>query len=188
MKEKMNLPSLIFNISETLLLILMAVLLKIGIKDTIIVFLTFQISRAFFKLPKHYKDWQKCLIWTLLIFTSLFLVAKVDITVGVLTSIFTAYILSGKADIKDIYMWKKDNISKYQKLIDYIKFNGLNTTLIKAENNLKKLDSQMFLVYKRKFRENKTFKEINEELEIENPRIVEMLDKAYYYFIGALGI
>lgn len=176
--KKMNLPSLIFNLVETFLLIGMAFLLKIGVKNTIIVFLTFQISRAFFKLPKHYKDWQKCLIWTLLIFTSMFLVAKVDIIVGILVAIFTAYILSGKADFK----------SKYQKLIDYIKFNGLNDKLIKAENNLKELDTIAYAIYKRKFRENKTFKDISDELEITNPRIVEVLDKIYFYFIGALGI
>lgn len=186
--KKMNLPSLIFNLVETFLLIGMAFLLKIGVKNTIIVFLTFQISRAFFKLPKHYKDWQKCLIWTLLIFTSMFLVAKVDIIVGILVAIFTAYILSGKVDFKNMYMWKPDNKSKYQKLIDYIKFNGLNDKLIKAENNLKELDTIAYAIYKRKFRENKTFKDISDELEITNPRIVEVLDKIYFYFIGALGI
>lgn len=187
-KRKMNLPSLIFNIAETLLLIGMAYLLEVGIKNTIIVFLTFQLSRAIFKLPKHYKDWQKCLIWTLSIFTSLFLVAKVDISVGILASVFTAYILSGRADLKDMYMWKNDNESKYQKLIDYVKFNGLNEDLFKAENKLKEMDTMMYLIYKRKFRENKTFKEITEELDISNPRVVEILDKIYFYFIGALGI
>ena len=186
--KKMNLPSLIFNIVETILLILMAWLLEIGLKNTIIVFLVFQVSRATFKMPKHYKDWQKCLVWTLLIFTSLFLVAKVDLTIGVLTSIFTAYILSGKADMKDFYMWKKDNVSKYQKLLDYIKFNGLDNKLIKAENTLKQMDNMMYIIYKRKFRENKTFQEISNELEITNPRIVEILDKVYFYFIGSLGI
>lgn len=181
-------PSLIFNVIETLLLILMAYLLKIGFKNAFIVFLVFQISRATFKMPKHYKDWQKCLIWTLLIFTSVFLVAKVDLIIGTLVSVFTAYILSGKSDLRDMYMWNPNKNSKYQKLIDYIKFNGLDQKLIETENNLKNIDNIMFLVYKRKFRENKTFNEISNELDLENPRIVEMLDKAYYYFIGSLGI
>ena len=189
---KMNLPSLIFNTIETILIVLMAWLLNIGLKNMFIVFLSFQVSRAVFKLPKHYKSWQKCLIWTLLVFTSLFLVAKVDLSVGILTSVFTAYILSGKADIDDMYMWEKGqsktNKSKYQKLIDYIKFNGLSPELIQVENRLKELDNLMYIVYKRKFRELKTFKEITAELDLENPRIVEMLDKIYYYFIGALNI
>lgn len=187
-KKYMNLPSIVFNIIETILLVLMAWLLKIGVKNTLVVFLAFQISRATFKMPKHYKDWQKCLIWTLLIFTSLFVVAKVDLIIGVLVSVFAAYILSGKSDLRDMYMWNPDKSSKYQKLIDYIKFNGLDEKLIQTENNLKNIDNIMFLVYKRKFRENKTFREISNELDLENPRIVEMLDKAYYYFIGSLGI
>lgn len=189
---KMNLPSLIFNVLETILIILMAWLLEIGIKNMLIVFLSFQISRAVFKLPKHYKNWQKCLVWTLLVFMSMFLVAKIDLSVGILVSVFTAYILSGKADIKDIYMWNnsssKKNTSKYQKLIDYVKFNGLDDKLIATENKLKELDNMMYLIYKRKFREMKTFKEISDELDLDNPRIVEILDKVYYYFIGSLNI
>ena len=55
-------------------------------------------------MPKHYKAWQQCLIWTLVIFLCLFVIARVDITVGIMCSIFTAYILSGKADIKDMYI------------------------------------------------------------------------------------
>ncbi len=114
--------------------------------------------------------------------------SKVDLIIGVLVSVFTAYILSGRSDLRDMYMWNPEKNSKYQNLIDYIKFNGLDEKVIRTENNLRKLDSMMFLVYKRKFRENKTFREISDELDLDNPRIVEMLDKIYYYFIGSLGI
>ena len=130
-------------------------------------------------MPKHYKAWQQCLIWTLVLFTSLFVVARVDITVGALTTIFAAYILSGKADIKDTYMWKNGKPSKYQKLYDYIKYNGLNSDLLDMEANLMRYDTQMYMIYKRKFRENKSFEEIREEFDLENPRINEILDKVY---------
>lgn len=178
-KKYWNIPSIIFNIVETLLLILMAYLLKIGLVNTLLVFFTFQISRFYFKMPKHYKAWQQCLIWTLLIFVSLFVVARVDITIGILATIFSAYILSGKADIGDMYMWNKGKTSKYQKLYDYIKYNGLSTELIEMENNLKNYDTQMYLVYKRRFREDKSFEAIREEFDLENPRINEILDKVY---------
>ena len=102
---------------------------------------------------------------------------------------------------KLFFGYKKHNESKYQKLIDYIKFNGLepklidyikfngiNPNLIEAEKRLQDLDSQMFILYKRKFREDKTFREITEEFELENPRVVEILDRAYFYMIGALMI
>ena len=75
-----------------------------------------------------------------------------------------------------------------KKLIEYLKFNGITEEVLEAENRLKKIDSQMYFIYKRKFKENKTFKEISEEFDIENPRIVEILDKTYFYMIGALNI
>ena len=33
-----------------------------------------------------------------------------------------------------------------------------------------------------------SFKEISEEFDMDNPRIVESLDKVYYYMVGALRI
>ena len=73
-------------------------------------------------------------------------------------------------------------------MVEYIKFNGIDPKLIEAEERLKQFDSQTYLFYKRKFREDKTFKEITEEFEVDNPRVVETLDKAYFYMIGALKI
>lgn len=178
-KKYWNLPSIIFNLVETLLILLMAYLLHLGVVNTLIILLVFQVSRFYFKFPKHYKAWQQCLIWTLILFTSLFVIARVDITVGALTTIFAAYILSGRADINDMYMWKNGKPSKYQKLYDYIKYNGLNSDLLELEDNLKRYNAQMYMIYKRKFRENKSFEEIREEFDLENPRINEILDKVY---------
>lgn len=180
MKNKyLNVPSIIFNLIETILLFLGSYLLKIGLINTLIIFLSFQISRFYFKLPKHYKAWQQCLIWTLVIFLCLFVIARVDITVGIMCSIFTAYILSGKADIGDMYMWKPSNSSKYVKLDEYIKFNSLNKDLLEVEQNLKTYDSKLYMIYLRRFRENKTFEEIRKEFDIDNPRINEAIDKVY---------
>ena len=89
---------------------------------------------------------------------------------------------------KLFFGYKKHSESKYQKLIDYIKFNGLEQKLIEAEKRLQDLDSQMFILYKRKFREDKTFREITEEFDLDNPRVVEILDRTYFYMIGALMI
>lgn len=89
---------------------------------------------------------------------------------------------------KIFFGYKKANESKYIRLIDYIKFNGVDPKLIDAEERLKSVDTQTYLLYKRKFREDKTFKEISDEFDLDNPRIVEILDRAYYYMIGALAI
>lgn len=189
-KRYWNVPSIIFNVFETLMLILCAYLLELTIVEILLIFLTFEISRFYFKFPKHYKKWQQCLIWTLLIFTSLFVVARVDITVGILTTIFSAYILSGKADIKDIYMWKPKNESKYKKLEDYIKYKRLcdNRKLIEIEKELENDDPELYMYYKRRFLENKTFNQIAEEFETETARIVEKLDKIYLIFKYSLKL
>lgn len=89
---------------------------------------------------------------------------------------------------KVFFGYKKHDDSKYIRLMDFIKFNGLDKELIEAEERLKQVDSQLYIIYKRKFREDKTFKEISEEFDMDNPRIVESLDKAYYYMVGALRI
>ena len=189
-KKYWNLPSLIFNVVETLILITFAYLLKIGITNTCIIFFVFQISRFHFKMPKHYKDWQKCLIWTMLIFTSLFVVARVDIIVGVLNTIFAAYILSGRADVNEMYMWNPTKESKYKPLEDYIKYNRLcdGRKLIEIENQIKEDNPELYIFYKRRFIEGKTFKEISEKFEIDNPRIVDKLDKIYLILKYALKL
>lgn len=174
-----NLPSIFFNIIETLLLFISAYLIEINWCETLAVFLIFELSRFYFKFPKHYKAWQSCLFWTLTIFTSLFLVAKVDLFVGIMNTIFTAYILSGKADIKDMYMWNKGKPSKYCKLDEYIKYHGLDKDLLDIEKTLKDYDTEMYLIYKRRFRENKSFEEMSEEFDLDNPRINEIIDKVY---------
>ena len=89
---------------------------------------------------------------------------------------------------KIFFGFKKHDESKYDRLIDFIKFNGIDKELIDAEERLKQADAQLYLIYKRKFREDKTFKEISDEFDMDNPRIVESLDKVYYYMIGALRI
>lgn len=185
-----NLPSIIFNIIETALLIFMTWYLKIGIVNSLLVFFTFQISRFFFKFPKHYKDWRKCLIWTLLIFTSMFMVAKVNVFVGCLCTVFCAYILSGSADLKDMYMWRNNQESKYKLLENYIKYNRLcdGNKLIDMEKVLEKDNPELYIIYKRRFIEDKTFKEISEEFDLDTPRIVERLDKVYLILKYALKL
>ena len=89
---------------------------------------------------------------------------------------------------KMFFGYKKHDESKYEKLITFIKFNGINPKLLEAEERLRQFDTQTYLLYKRKFREDKTFREISDEFDIDNPRIVETLDRAYFYMIGALGI
>lgn len=178
-KKYWNLPSMIFNIVETLLLILFAFLLKVTIKDMLIIFLTFQIGRAYFKLPKHYKAWQKCLIWTLTIFLSLFVVARVDVSVGVMCAIFTSYILSGKSDINDIYMWS-GRVSKYDALRDFVGISPNNPIILDYENYWRvnyPLRYEMFQLF---YRERKSYEEIRKIKDYDENNIIKSECKSIY--------
>lgn len=186
-KKYWNLPSIIFNLVETFLLITGAYLLKLNFINTLLIFLTFQISRAYFKLPKHYKKWQKCLVWTLIIFLSLFVIARVDISVGILTTIFTAYILSGKTDIHDMYMWSGKK-TQYQDIIDYIRFNPLNQKIKEFEEKTQEQDNLSYLIYKYRFKDGLTFAEISKRLDIETNRITEIQDKVAFAFRVYIGL
>lgn len=155
-----------------------------------------------FEEPIHAYGLNICFMLTVLFYILLFLCIRLTtLLLGETFSIVFATILNisgcyatstvpNKVEDKGklFFGYKKHDDSKYSKLITFIKYNGLNKDLIEAENRLKEIDTIIYLVYKRKFREDKTFKEINEEFDIENPRIVEMLDKAYFYIIGALKI
>lgn len=178
-KKYWNLASIIFNIIETLLLIASGYYLKVSIRDMLIVFFTFQISRAYFKLPKHYKAWQKCLIWTLLIFTSLFVVARVDITVGVMCSIFTAYILSGKSDIKDMYMWS-GRTSKYDPLRDFVGISPNNPIILDYENYWRINYPLRYEIFRYFYRERKSYEEIRNIKDYDENNIIKNECKSIY--------
>ena len=159
-------------------------------------------ARSKFADPIHAEGLNVCFALTILFYILLFICVKglisltnlpVTIFFSILLTILSCYVTSTLPNKMDklgklFFGYKKHNESKYQKLIDYIKFNGLEPKLIEAEKRLQDLDSQMFILYKRKFREDKTFREITEEFELENPRVVEILDRAYFYMIGALMI
>lgn len=158
--------------------------------------------RSKFEEPIHAYGLNICFIATILFYVLLYLMIglmsfllgkEASMIFATILNIGGCYATSTVPNIKEekgklFFGYKKHDDSKYNKLIEYIKYNGLNQDLIDAENRLKQIDGQMYLVYKRKFREDKTFKEISEEFDIENPRIVEILDKAYFYIIGALKI
>lgn len=173
--------TLIFNIAETILIFLVGLLLKLPIEHILTIMFTFMISRGFFGKALHFKTWYRCLVWSLLIMLSLFLLLKVDLVVSILFAIFSAFIMTGKSNIKDMYLWNNHNEpSKYQDIMDFIKYNPMDDKLLLFEKKLKEMDSVEYLIYKYRFKDNKTFKEISELLDMDGPRIVEKLDKVAF--------
>lgn len=170
--------NLVFNIVETLLIFLVGKLLSLPISNILIVMLAFMISRGFFGNTLHYKTWYRCLIWSLAIMLSLFVLLKIDLILSILFAIYAAFIMTGKSNIQDMYLWKAPNESKYKDIEDYIKYHFMDTDLLDFEDNLKRRDNLLFLIYKYRFRDKLTFAQISEKLnDMENPRIVESLDQ-----------
>lgn len=175
-KVKNIISTIIFNIAETALIFLVGMLLKLEIRDIILVMLCFMVSRGFFGKSLHFKTWYRCLVWSLLILLSLFLILKVDLVISILFTIFSAFIMTGRSNINDMYLWKGTS-TKYADIEEYIKYNSMNNTLLEFEKKLKEQDGLLFLLYKYRFKDNLTFSEISERLDMDNPRIVEKLDK-----------
>lgn len=175
-KVKNIVSTIIFNIAETALIFLVGMLLKLEIRDIVLVMLCFMVSRSFFGKSLHFKTWYRCLIWSLLILLSLFLILKVDLVISILFTIFSAFIMTGRSNINDMYLWK-GTATKYSDIEEYIKYNSMNNTLLEFEKKLKEQDGLLFLLYKYRFKDNLTFSEISERLDIDNPRIAEKLDK-----------
>lgn len=180
-KIKKFLPTIIFNIVETILIFLVGKLLALPTSYIIMVMLTFMISRGMFGQALHFKTWYRCLVWSLLILLSLFVLLKVDLIISIMFAIFSAFIMTGKSNIKDMYLWNNGGEpSKYADIVEFIKYNPMDTRLIEFETKLKDMDSVEYLVYKYRFKEGKTFSEISELLDIDTPRIAEKLDKVAF--------
>ena len=78
------LPSIIFNVVETIVIILIGVLLRLTIIDILLVSLLFGIIRMMTQSAIHYKDWRLCILWSTLQMASLFLAYKAGLFVSLI--------------------------------------------------------------------------------------------------------
>ena len=174
---KRKLKSLLFNVAETLLICLIGKFLNLPITHIILVLLTFMISRGCFGKTLHFKTWYRCLVWSTLVMLSLFLFLKIDLILSIIFAIFSAFIMTGRSNVNDLYFWNNNGEpSKYQDVIEFIKYNEFDDSLLEFERKLKERNPE-YLIYKYRFKENKSFADISELLEMDTPRIAEYLDK-----------
>ena len=145
------LPSLIFNLAETAIIFLSGIALKLDMRYVVILMLTFMISRGLFGKALHFKTWYRCLVWSTLIMLSIFVLLKVDLVISILFAIFSAFIMTGKSNINDMYLWNTDGSpSKYADIVEYVKYHNFDDRLIEFEQKLEAMDSVEYLVYKYK--------------------------------------
>lgn len=158
-KLKKLLPTLIFNLAETLIIFLCGIALKLEIKYVLMIMLTFMISRGLFGKALHFKTWYRCLIWSTLIMLSLFVLLKIDLVLSILFAIFSAFIMTGKSNIGDMYMWT-GKVSKYDSLKDFVAISPNHPILLEHEDYWRKNYPMRYEIFRMYFRENKTYQEI----------------------------
>lgn len=160
-KFKYIFSSLIFNIAETILIFLIGKLLCLPTNYIIIIMLCFMISRGCFGKALHFKTWYRCLVWSSLILLSLFLILKVDLIISILFTIFAAFIMTGKSNINDIYLWSGKS-SKYDALKEFISFSPNNSIILEHEEYWRKNYIMRYKIFKLYFRDNKSYEEIKQ--------------------------
>ena len=186
-KLKYYLPSIIFNVAEISVILLAGKLLGLKLEEMLLILVVFVMIRMTAGKAMHYKSPYKCAIWSLLVFLSLFVLTDVGLGVSIIMAIFCAFVLTTKGDINDGLMWKGKE-TKYADIDEYIKYNSMETKLIEYEEKLKKQDNLTYLIYKYRFRDKMTFSQMDERLDLGNPRIAEKLDQIAFSFRIYFGI
>ena len=158
-KLKKLLPTLIFNIVETLIIFMCGLALNLEMKYILVIMLTFMISRGFFGEALHFKTWYRCLIWSSFIMLSLFVLLKVDLVVSVMFAIFSAFIMTGKSNICDMYLWT-GKVSKYDALKNFIAISPNHPILLEHEEYWRKNYPMRYEIFQLYFRENQTYEYI----------------------------
>ena len=158
-KLKKLLPTLIFNIVETLIIFMCGLTLNLEMKYIIMIMLTFMISRGCFGKALHFKTWYRCLVWSLLILLSLFVLLKVDLVISIMFAIFSAFIMTGKSNICDMYLWT-GRISKYDALKNFVAISPNHPILLEHEEYWRKNYPMRYEIFQLYFRENQTYEYI----------------------------
>lgn len=187
MSKKIMVNAILFNLTEIICVMLVGLSLNIKIKYVIIITFLFPTFRFIFKKPMHYKSPYLCFLITLSMFSTLFLLLKIDLIVSIILTIFSSYILTNNANIYDMFMWTGKK-TQYQDIIDYIKYNPLNSKIKEFEDKIQEQDNLSYLIYKYRFKDMLTFAEISKRLDIETNRITEIQDKVAFTFRVFIGL
>lgn len=164
-----------FNIIETVIIFFLGNIFNVDMNIRIMFMVTFFLTRMIIGKPKHYNKAYRCALWSFLVFTSLYSLSSLDLIAIIFLTIFTGFVSTGRADTKEMLMWKQNN-SNYKDIEEYIKYNAMNDKLLDFEKKLKEIDNVSFLIYKYRFRKHLSFTQISERLDgMESPRIAEKL-------------
>ena len=182
-KEFINyyLPNILFNLFEIIIIFLLGICFNVKLEHILAIFIMFIINKLIFGKSMHYKDWRLCLIWSILLFLSYYLLSKIDIKIALLGT-FTFIFFTQKANIKDLknlFFWAGNDLNK--RVYDWVIYNLDNKYLIEYKKNLEKNDKRKYYIYKYRFEEFKTYKEIADLMGLEQQIINDEIKIMSHY-------
>lgn len=171
---KKYLPSLVFNVSEYILLVCAGITIHVEIPIAISILLTFMLTRNLIGNAKHYKSPILCLLWSTIIFTGLFIVSKINFILSIILTIFYATTQTDKVNVNDMFLWSGRD-SRYDYITNYlIKIQDTSELQI-FEDKLQKFNEDLYLIYKYKLKQNHPFSKLCEATGVDKRRICEHL-------------
>lgn len=175
-KQKIEkyLPSIIYSLLEVLVGILIGNLLGLKCTNSLSLILLFSIIRMVFKDCLHYKSCIKCFVWTEIFYCEMFLICKIDFLLSILFAIFSAFILTGRGNISDMFMWGGNKLNN--NVYDWVKFNQDNEKLKQYEENLRKTDKKKYFIFIYRYREFKSYSDISKIMDIDIQRICDEIN------------
>ena len=182
MKNKNFIKVLIFNIIETIIIFLIGNIFNVEVYKRIMFMVLFFITRMIIGKPKHYNKAYRCALWSFLVFISLYSLSSLDMFSIILLTIFTGFVSTGKADINDMFMWGGEH-SLNREVFDWVKFNQDNVELKEYEEKLKNTDKKKYYIFQYRFREFKSYKEIDELMDLGGTQRVTEELKIMSHFI-----
>lgn len=165
---------LCFNLLETVIIFLLGKIFNVAISLRIVLMVLFFLTRMIIGKPKHYNKAYRCMIWSALVFVSLYALSSLDFIVIILLTIFTAFISTGEADIQDMFMWGGNKLNN--DVYDWVKFNQNNEKLKQYEENLKETDKKKYFIFIYRYRELKSYSEISKIMDIDIQRICDEIN------------
>lgn len=190
-KIRESIPTIIFNLTEFLIIFLLGIISKVSIEEITFLCILFALIRSECDKPMHYQSPILCMIWSAMVFESFFLLTKINMPIAMIFTTFEALILTKNADIKNMFLYKKSDNSKYIEMKQYIKTNKDSSKVNKFENILKDLDKKYNVMYKHSFfdiyqlyfKEEKSFKEIIKIKKMyDNHELTKYLDMIFVSF------
>ena len=160
-KVKNIIKVLAFNIVETITIFMVGLALNISWNYIVGLMMIFFLTRCICGEAKHYKKAYKCFIWSTLTFSSVYVLTDLHIGINILMTIFTAFIVTGKADISDLFEWS-GNKSKYNALIDFIALSPNHPIILSHEEYWRNNYPMRYEIFRMFFRERQSYEEIME--------------------------